>query len=305
MVLVVFSISILAAPTLGIDSTAISINTDIDQKQEENNTSAFFYGDIWLAQSFTPTPWALTAVGLKLAKLNDPGTNVIVGIRENLTDSDDETTGSVPSDEISSAGGWITFDLSTTKGLNAGRTYYIVVRTEGGSIANHYKWALFKSKTEDKYPGGRMYTSFNAGGNWSAGNKYYDFCFRTIGFTNDPPDSPSIVGPSKATAGESCSYSFTSTDPEGQNVYYYIKWGEGSNNGDWDGPHPSGYTLSSNHTWGTMGTYAVKVKAKDTYGSESDWSTLVVSIPKNHSFKEWLVHVIVSWLNNILDASML
>ena len=42
--------------------------------------------------------------------------------------------------------------------------------------------------------------------------------------------------------------------------------------------------MHDNKTWSTKGTYAVKVKAKDAHGAESDWETLTVSMPKNKSF---------------------
>jgi len=35
------------------------------------------------------------------------------------------------------------------------------------------------------------------------------------------------------------------------------------------------------HTWESDGEYVIKVKAIDQYGAESDWASLVVSMPKN------------------------
>ncbi len=39
------------------------------------------------------------------------------------------------------------------------------------------------------------------------------------------------------------------------------------------GPYASGESISTSHTWLAGGTYEVKVKAKDTYDSESEWSS--------------------------------
>ena len=38
------------------------------------------------------------------------------------------------------------------------------------------------------------------------------------------------------------------TDPDGDNVLYYIDWGDGTNSG-WLGPYPSGQQASAQKTW--------------------------------------------------------
>jgi PKD repeat protein len=98
---------------------------------------------------------------------------------------------------------------------------------------------------------------------------------------NHPPNPLDITGPPSGKAGTSYTYTFTSTDPDGDDVSYYIKWGD-EDVTDWTTPQSSGSPgYSESHTWSTQGSYTIEAKAKDTYGAESDWATLSVSMPKN------------------------
>jgi len=97
---------------------------------------------------------------------------------------------------------------------------------------------------------------------------------------NSPPDSPIITGQTSGNSGTSYIYNFNATDPHEHDVYYYIKWGDGSIE-DWFGTFSSGVEISQSHTYVHEGTYIIYAKAKDTYGAESNWSTLEVTMPKN------------------------
>jgi hypothetical protein len=105
--------------------------------------------------------------------------------------------------------------------------------------------------------------------------------FTTINATNNPPNKPNK--PSGITSGKigtTHSYSSSTTDPNGDYVYYWFDWGDGTNSG-WDGPHISGDNVTLSHSWTRLGTYPIKVKVKDIHGNESVWSDpLVISIPK-------------------------
>jgi hypothetical protein len=93
-----------------------------------------------------------------------------------------------------------------------------------------------------------------------------------------PQSPPTITGPPKGVAEVSTEYHFNAIDPEGEQLYYYIQWDDGTNSG-WFGPYASGEQINRSHTWLTTGTYTVKAKAKDGHGHESDWSTLTVRMP--------------------------
>ncbi len=103
--------------------------------------------------------------------------------------------------------------------------------------------------------------------------------------SNNPPNKPGTPsGPSSGKPSKSYSYSASTTDPDGDQVYYWFDWGDGTNSG-WVGPYNSGQTASVSHIWTAQGTYSIKVKAKDTNGAESVWSDpLSVSMPKTRQY---------------------
>ena len=72
-----------------------------------------------------------------------------------------------------------------------------------------------------------------------------------------------------------------SVDPDGDDVYYYIKWGDGHTK-VLDGPHVSGVDVDIAHTYANQGTFTIE--AKDSNGAESGLSTLQVTMPLNKVF---------------------
>jgi len=98
---------------------------------------------------------------------------------------------------------------------------------------------------------------------------------------NTPPNVPDISGPSSGTIGISYQYNFVTTDPEGDDVYYWIEWFEDDPSAKWEGPYSSSETITLNHTWSEQGTYIITAKAKDIYGAESEWGYLEVTMPRN------------------------
>ena len=85
------------------------------------------------------------------------------------------------------------------------------------------------------------------------------------------PLPPEMNGPSEGDIGKEYDFTVVTTDPEGYSVYYYIDWGDGTYT-EWTGPHPSGEVVTVPHTWLEKGNFTVKAKAKNTFGTESDWS---------------------------------
>lgn len=97
---------------------------------------------------------------------------------------------------------------------------------------------------------------------------------------NTPPEKPDINGPTNGNIGTSYPYTFTSTDSDGDQVSYYIKWGDGSTT-PWTAFQSSGSPgYSESHTWIVQNTYTIEAKARDIFGTESDWATLPVTMPK-------------------------
>ena len=103
--------------------------------------------------------------------------------------------------------------------------------------------------------------------------------YAALAGVNNPPGAPSIDGPVKVKINVNCNYVLNAVDPEGDDVSYFVDWGDGTNSG-WTTPSTSGDDITVTHKWTKKGTYSVKAKAKDTYGAESGWTTISVSVPR-------------------------
>ena len=88
---------------------------------------------------------------------------------------------------------------------------------------------------------------------------------------NLPPQTPILTGPSEGIAGTSYTFFAFTRDLDNDSIYFWFDWGDGNKSG-WLGPFNSNVTINSTHTWTVKGSYSTKVKAKDTFGAESNWS---------------------------------
>ncbi len=111
---------------------------------------------------------------------------------------------------------------------------------------------------------------------------------------NDPPDTPTMTGPGSGMPGNIYLFTIQTTDPNGDNVLYYVDWGDDTTSG-WLGPFASGAQTTTTHSWDKQGTFTVKFKAKDVLGEESNWGTLQVVMPlglqlSQQSFLQFFQH---------------
>ncbi len=119
---------------------------------------------------------------------------------------------------------------------------------------------------------------------------------------NNPPEKPSITGPDEGKPGDIKEFEITTTDPDGDEVYYMIDWGDDVIT-DWLGPYESRETITAEHEWDSEGNYIIKVKAKDQDGAETDWTWLKITMPKNRfiqfSLLEWIQNhfSLLNWLS--------
>ncbi len=109
---------------------------------------------------------------------------------------------------------------------------------------------------------------------------------------NDAPDTPTINGPATGAPGKSYLFKMQTIDANGDTVYYYIDWGDGTTS-EWIGPFNSGAQASTTHSWSEQGTYTIQIKAKDTAGDESDWGTMDIAMPFEYrfSFQTFISHL--------------
>ena len=250
----------------------------IDQQQiVDCGQGCPFFNYLWLAQGFTPTLETITEVELKLFKIGDINSDILLSIRSSLTGSD-LTSISVSGDQVAGYGKWILFDF-TDISITPNQMYYIVCRTSGGSMINYY-CCLFQ--INNPYSGGEVWGSLNSGGTWEiieySGYSDPDGCFIQYGL-DESPSIPEIDGPTEGSEGEEYTYTFTSTDPEGHDIFYSISWGDGTNSG-WQGPYSSGEEVSLSHIWSSKGTFTILAQAKDVYDVVSEWGELDIEIPR-------------------------
>ncbi len=112
-------------------------------------------------------------------------------------------------------------------------------------------------------------------------NDVYQAVFTVI--ANNPPNTPTIDGPTKGTVGVTYYYNISATDPDSNDVYFYIEWFQGCPGIYWQGPYPSGEQIQFGYTWENQGVHIISVKAKDVYEAESETVTLTVTMPRTRT----------------------
>ena len=105
--------------------------------------------------------------------------------------------------------------------------------------------------------------------------------------SNTPPGIPEIDGETQGVVDVEYEYTFISTDPEGEDVYYWIIWGDGCPAVEWSGPYVSGEEVVFTHTFASQGMFSIRAKAKDIHDSESDWGYLDVTMPLDYSINNY------------------
>ncbi len=143
--------------------------------------------------------------------------------------------------------------------------------------SSNYPRYLANPNTKD---GINQNTGYNIAENTLYLNTSYPSCIILSRYNeNYAPIKPKITGPTKGEPGIKYTFTFNSTDPNGEDVYYYIDWGDGGNIG-WLGPYSSGQKITQNHTWNVKQRITIKAKAKDVNNDESEWSYHTISLPK-------------------------
>jgi hypothetical protein len=110
----------------------------------------------------------------------------------------------------------------------------------------------------------------------------------------EPPKKPNKpTGPIVGKPGQDYTYSTSPSDPDENQRFYKWDWGDGTFS-DWFGPYNADETIEATHAWAKEDIYEIRVKAKDVYDVESQWSEpLSVSMPR--------IKASFQFFENILD----
>jgi len=102
----------------------------------------------------------------------------------------------------------------------------------------------------------------------------------TFSTGNSSPDTPTISGPSQGDINTSYNFYSCTNDSDGDILFYLFYWGDG-NFSTWTGPHTSGLSNYKSHSFTEQGGYYVKVKAKDIFYNETNWSESILFRTEN------------------------
>ncbi|HZD59517.1 MAG TPA: S8 family serine peptidase, partial [Anaerolineae bacterium] len=114
-----------------------------------------------IAQSIKGTGQNLTHIGVMLAKVGTPNQNITVSIRNSLSGGDLASFTVTPGEVRANDPGEVYKQLSSTRTLASGTTYYIVIQTTNNDSANYYKVyansTLGEGYKQDPYRDGQAY----------------------------------------------------------------------------------------------------------------------------------------------------
>ncbi len=153
----------------------------------------------------------------------------------------------------------------------------------GNTVICDGKLGLFFEVNPDKetvweylnpYPNSRLNTVFKI-------ETYHSNYSGLVNLLQKPNNPERPNGTINGGIGIEYNYSSFTIDPQGDQIYYLFDWGDKSNSG-WLGPYNSGEMVVSSHIWTKRGKFNIKVKAKDIFNHESDWSDpLNIYMPRN------------------------
>jgi len=94
---------------------------------------------------------------------------------------------------------------------------------------------------------------------------------------NTAPDVPSApTGPETGDPETNYDFTASTTDLNGDQIYYQFDWDDGTKLSEWYGPYASGADCLQSHSWIDNGSYEVTTHAKDEWDLMSDWSSPAV-----------------------------
>lgn len=135
---------------------------------------------------------------------------------------------------------------------------------------------------------GTVYIGSNSAQAVSGGDKLIGYLHVFGKLDSNAPSAPIIEGPSKGTRNEIYNYTIQSFSPLGNDLYYWIEWGDKVIE-EWIGPYKSGEEMKVSHSWGLYGDYLIRVKVKDSDDVWGPWTSFDVKIQKSKNFYESII----------------
>ena len=123
-------------------------------------------------------------------------------------------------------------------------------------------------------------------------SNYYAFYAETldVAFGGAAPTT-SITGPTSGKVNTNYTFDVSAVDPQGDDVYVYVNWGDGTNTA-WLGPYTSGAVIQVSHAFPEQQKYTIQAKAKDIFDQEGKEQPLIITVPYSYTpmppFFNWL-----------------
>ena len=112
-------------------------------------------------------------------------------------------------------------------------------------------------------------------------------------WNNTPPDAPKINGPAHGKMGVSYDYTYNATDPDRDDIWYHISWGDKEIIHIY-GPYHSGEEITLFYTWSEKGIYNISCWVRDICNEVSNTTTLEVKMPRDKKFNFYIIFF--NWL---------
>jgi len=179
----------------------------------------------------------------------------------------------------------MTNDLSTLisstylGGMNVDEGNHITIRNDFLLITGSTSSSDFPTTIQSFDP---MYNGNSGSGSYWGGDIFISKILKTLVVAGSPPNIPIIQGKQHGRKNEIQIFSVSSIDPDGDDVFYKIDWGD-TITSDWIGPYPSGEQVHIDHIWSKDGTYIIQIKAKDIDDMESERGHFKLNLPKKHT----------------------
>jgi hypothetical protein len=113
------------------------------------------------------------------------------------------------------------------------------------------------------------------------------FCFGGESNNNSPKTPDKILGPTTVMNEVEYTYTTSTFDPDGDQLYYKWYWSEGGSG--WIGPYNSNETVNVNITFYHISSkYLIQVMARDSNYASSDWAELWIRALRDKSIENSL-----------------